>query len=89
MLLLLVIKGHFADGLFQSHRDLTVVGDTRSSTLGIFVEAHFLVIYDTINIVPGPEWVQQRERSIKALYLPFPEEFHKKTKLLYRKLNIC
>lgn len=61
MLLLLVIKGHFADGLFQTHRDLTMVGDARSSTLGIFVEAHFLVIYDTINIVPGPEWVQQRE----------------------------
>lgn len=55
MLLLLVIKGHFTDSLLQTHRDLTVVGDARSSTLGVFVEAHFLVIYDTINIVPGPE----------------------------------
>ena len=61
MLLLLVIKGHFADGLFQTHRDLTVVRDARSSTLGIFIEAHFLVIDDTIHIVPGPEGVQQRE----------------------------
>lgn len=62
MLLLLVVKGYFTDGLFQAHRDLTVVGDARSSTLGIFIEAHFLVIYDTINIVPGPERVQQRKK---------------------------
>lgn len=55
MLLLLVIKGHFTDSLFQTHRDLTVVRDARSSTLGIFIEAHFLVIYDTIDIVPRPE----------------------------------
>lgn len=63
MFLLLVIKGHFTDSLLQTHRDLTVVRDARSSTLGVFIEAHFLVIYDTINIVPGPEWAWQRKKD--------------------------
>ena len=27
VLLLLVIKGHFTDGFFQTHRDLAVVGN--------------------------------------------------------------
>lgn len=53
--LLLVIKGHFTDGFFQTHRDFAVVGDSRGSRLCIFVETHLLVIYNTINIVPGPE----------------------------------
>lgn len=55
MLLLFVVKGHFTDGFFQTHRDLAVVRDPGSSCLRVLVETHFLVIYDTVNIVPGPE----------------------------------
>lgn len=74
MFLLFVIKSYFTDSFFQTHRDLTVVGDSRSSSLGIFIETHFLVIYDTINIVPRPA------RSFFIVGLPFmlpvQEAFH-------------
>lgn len=74
MFLLFVIKGHFTDGFFQAHRDLTVVWDSRSSGFCIFIETHFLVIYDTINIVPGPA----RGFLIVGLplVLPVQEAFH-------------
>lgn len=67
--LLFVIKGHFTDGFFQTHRDLAVVRDPRSSCLGVLVETHFLVIYDTVNIVPGPEQSRKERQGSTPHFL--------------------
>lgn len=52
MLLLFVIDCYFADCILQAHRDLVVVRDARSSSFRVLVEAHLLVVYDTVHVMP-------------------------------------
>lgn len=52
MLLFFVIDRYFADGVLQADRDLVVVRDARSSSFRVLVEAHLLVVYDTVHVMP-------------------------------------
>lgn len=52
MLLLFVIDRYFADCILQTDGDLVVVRDARSSSFRVLVEAHLLVVYDTVHIMP-------------------------------------
>lgn len=55
MLLLLVVDGDLADGILQADGDLVVVRDALSRALVVFVEAHLVVIDDTVHVMPGSE----------------------------------
>lgn len=54
MFLLFVIDRYFADCVLQADGDLVVVGDARSSSFRVLVEAHLLVVYDTVHVMPWP-----------------------------------
>lgn len=55
MLLLFVVNGDLADGVLQADGDLVVVRDALSRALIVFVEAHLVVIDDTVHVMPGSE----------------------------------
>lgn len=55
MLLLLVVDGDLTDGLFQTDGDLIVIRDALTRRLIIFVEAHLVIIDDTVHVMPRPE----------------------------------
>lgn len=54
MFLLLVVQRHFAGGVLQADGDLAVVWDSLSGALLVLVEAHFLLVDHTVDIVPRP-----------------------------------
>lgn len=54
MLLLLVVDGDLTDGLFQTDGDLIVIRDALTRRLIIFVEAHLVIIDDTVHVMPRP-----------------------------------
>lgn len=54
MLLLLVVDGDLADGVFQADGDLVVVRDALPGVLVVFVEAHLLVVDNAVHVMPGP-----------------------------------
>lgn len=52
MLLLFVVDCYFADCILQADGDLIVVGNARGSSFRVLVEAHLLVVYDTVHVMP-------------------------------------
>ena len=52
--LLLVVERHLAGGLLQSDGDLAVIRDALSRALLVLIEAHLLLVYHTVHVVPRP-----------------------------------
>lgn len=52
MLLLLIVDSDLTDGLFQTDGDLVVVRDALTCRLIVFIEAHLMIVDDTIHVMP-------------------------------------
>lgn len=52
MFLFLVVKGDLTGRFLQTNGNFAMVWDSLTSTFAVFVKAHLLVIYHTVDIVP-------------------------------------
>ena len=73
MLLFLVISGNITHSILQADGNLIVVGNALTGILVVFVEAHLMVIYYTVHVMPGPETEGAKGRSqpdnIQSIYI--------------------